>query len=224
MITPFQEDKIKKSFVKACSQGNLKQVKKFITDNEVSSQKLVHYDDNSALIVAAKNGHLDVVKYLLTSPDLEQHANINAQNATALFLAATYGQLHIVQYLLTSPDLKKHADIHSNNDQAIMAACRGGHLNVVRYLTCSNELNDHSVVDERQFIMVCAKNHLDIANFFITEMNIPQTEYINQYLKEYKKKEVVKIFEVRAFNNSLTKELENELNGDNISNVKKIKI
>jgi ankyrin repeat protein len=219
-MTPFQEDRIKKYFVKSCENGDLLKIKEIVASSEVSSQKLVHYDNNAALFKACKNGHLDIARYLLTSKELEQKANINGSRYTPLHAACMNGHLHIVQYLLTSNELKKHADLHAYNDEVFITTCKYGHLDVVKYLTRLLENKIDIGISEKAFLAASENNHLNIAAFFITELNIPKTSHITYYLKKAKRKEIEKLFSLRDLNN----ELSNELIDKGIKIDKKIKL
>ena len=125
--------RVDKRFVEACKNGDLENVKYFLTSKKFKINADIHADDDYGFKEACEEGHLEVVKYLLTSPDLEEHADIHANEDWGFRLACREGHLEVVKFLLTSPELKEHADIHARDDYGFQLACSTGHLEVVKF-------------------------------------------------------------------------------------------
>jgi hypothetical protein len=53
------------------------------------------------------------------------------------------------------------------------------------------------------------KRYMEIIKFFIFDMNIEKTQYIDEIIINYPNKEVLQMFEIRDLNNNLHNELTN---------------
>lgn len=214
---------INQSFVDACTNGHLDEVKYLLHSKEIKYNADIHYEEDWAFRNACYQGNLHIVKYLLASPELIEHADIHAQKDLGLILACENGHFNIVKYMLTSTDLKEYASIHAigPGNPLSWAACNN-HLEIVKYLLFSPELKEHSNLHAEKdiaFEWACSKNNLDTIQYFIFDLNIPRSEYINKYLKESPNEHVEKMFKVREINKELTRELKS-----NSSQVKKNKV
>lgn len=143
---------------------------------------------NVALMTSCRCGNLEEVKYILTSPELEIHANPQSFNHAGFNLACSQGYLEVVQYMLTSPDLKVHANIHANEQDYI-------HTPFVHAMNAAN------------------RNQLDIIHYFVFDLNIEKTKYIEEYLKYFPNSYIENLFVVR--------ELDKELPINDLEQVKK---
>lgn len=155
-------------FSQASRRGELDKIKFFLTNNKLSKNVDIHYNEDDALHSACSNGHLAVVDYFLTSPDLQEHADIHACLDWALNTAAQQGELEIVKYLLTSPKLKDKSYIHADDDQAFFSACSRGHLAIVDYLLHSPDLKEHANIKLYDNLRATVSNgHLELLKFFL---------------------------------------------------------
>lgn len=99
-------------FLLMCEQGNLEQVKHWLTSPEVEIHANIHTNNDLAIVSACSMGHLDVVKYLLTSPDLVEHCDIHTDHdmpfrfAYALYSIPTSQTKKVIDYLILEYGIK----------------------------------------------------------------------------------------------------------------------
>lgn len=144
-----------------------------------------------------------------------------AQLNRELHYACIHGHINIVKYLLTSPDLTEHADINYYNGYPLQEACYIGHLEVVKYLLTSPELKYHADIHTQKDLSLrwaCMNGHLDIINYLIFDYGIERTKYIEEWLINGKREDIMKIFNKR----DLGKKLQLDLN--NKDKIKRVKI
>lgn len=74
-------------FIAMCEQGNLEQVKYWLTSPNLESHANINADNGGPIISACLKGHLSIIQFLLTSPDLIEHADIHLANDMAFRFA-----------------------------------------------------------------------------------------------------------------------------------------
>lgn len=60
-------------FIHACENGDLENVKHYLTSPDLTENVDIHFDDDDGFRYACEKGHLNVVQYLLISPELSDH-------------------------------------------------------------------------------------------------------------------------------------------------------
>lgn len=178
---------------------------------------MTQYRLNECLVINAFNGNFDNVKKLLTSPYLKRKAEIKSNDSGVLLNACAYGHLEMVKYLLTSPELKEHANIHCDEDRVLIVSCKYGHLEIVKYLLTSPELKEHVNIhtqNDEAFLTVCDveenTKHAQLREYFIFSMNIKKTKYIEHYLLQNNKEDILNLFHKRTLEKKLQKDLKNK--------------
>jgi ankyrin repeat protein len=113
---------------KACSDGDLKQVKLFILKGlDVNSTDC---NGNTPLFDAIRNEHSEIVRLLV-----QKGALINTRNnygTTPLSLASGLGNMFIVQFLVKDGALIDSKDPNDRNPLTV--ACMNGHIHIAEYL------------------------------------------------------------------------------------------
>lgn len=100
------EQLINQHFIAMCEQGDLEQVKFWLTSPTLTYHADINADNGGPIINACLKGHLSIIKYLLTSPDLEEHADIHLDNDQAFrFAYAKYSldyseTIAVIRYLV----------------------------------------------------------------------------------------------------------------------------
>ena len=178
-----------------------------INEKKLELKKMDQENLSSELINACYDGNLELVKYVLTSPELKVHSDIHAQNDDAFIWSCSKGHLAIVQYLLISPELKEHADIHAVGDDGLKYACGNGHIDIVKYLLSLPDLKDNTNIFTKEngdgFINACLNKHTEVIKYLIFDHNIEKTIYIDNYLVENKRKDILNMFDKRELESKL---------------------
>lgn len=81
------QELVNQHFISMCEQGDLAQVKHWLTSPELTCHADINTDNGAPIITACLKGHLSIIKYLLTSPELEVHADIHLDNDQAFRFA-----------------------------------------------------------------------------------------------------------------------------------------
>ncbi|MBB18728.1 MAG: hypothetical protein CMP20_04570 [Rickettsiales bacterium] len=118
----------KKTFLAACTCGNLQNVEYYTNRSHVDS-KLLTFHDNLPLRAAAENGRLLVVKRLLGF----NFVRASAHKSYALRNAAANGHMEVVE-LLVEQRGSYASSIDASNYAAIRTAWDRGHVRIAEYL------------------------------------------------------------------------------------------
>lgn len=172
-------------FIRACNDGDLDQVRYWLTSPDLSIQADIHSGSDLGFKIACKHGHISVVQYLLTSPELTEHVDIHTEQDYGFRWACIQGHLDIVRYFLTSTELTDYADIHVEVDDGFVAACINGHLPLVQFLLSAPELAEHAdihVDNDDGFRWAGAERHIDIMAYLLTRTG---DQYIDFQHTEY---------------------------------------
>jgi ankyrin repeat protein len=136
-------------FVKSCSNGDLKSVKKCIKLNCKLS-----YDGYEGLRLSARKGHLDVFKYLVET------GKIRAKTYCQAFRwCGGKGRLNIIKYLV---ELGYNPFVEC--DLVLSSAAANGHLNVIQYLA---PLCDQNKLG-RALASAVSEGHIQIVKYLIS--------------------------------------------------------
>jgi phage pi2 protein 07 len=98
----------------------------------------------------------------------------------------------------------------------------GNRMEIVKYLLFSPELTEHINIHDykdKAFETALRAQKMDILEYFIFDLNIQKTEYIEDYIYEFSKWEVEDMFNRRELKTSLDNEL-----SVNDNNIKKNKL
>jgi hypothetical protein len=203
-----------------CEKGYLNIVQYLLTSPDTKdSFHNIHIRDSYWIKKVCENGHFDVAKYLFSSKELTHHAQVHTDDDIAFIASCNCLNKDLIKFFAASKHLKKHANIHAQNDTAFINLCNDYYeFNVMTY---SSNRKYMKIMFERYFPGNKANNLADknlimeIIEYFIFELNIPQTKNIDDYLnykandkdKDDFKKEIKLKFDKRDFHNSLQDEL-----------------
>ena len=149
-------------FVKAALQGNIDEVRQFLTSGINVNAK--HIFSNTALILAADRGHKDIVELLLA-----HGADVNVQNIlsnTALMVAINKGHKEIVALLL---DKGAHVNTQKTGDDTVlMQAARDGNKDIVEMLIASGaNVNYRNRYGNTALTCAARKGHKEIVKLLM---------------------------------------------------------
>lgn len=165
---------------------------------------------DEALLHACIDNDLELIRYLLISPELNMHANIHMRDDVVLTIVCGLGYVPLTKYLLTASELPEHVNIHSNKENAFLCACDEGRLDVVHYLLTSPDLTEHANIhynDDEAFKVTCRSKHIDLIKYLVFDYQINKTEFIEQYLIDNKREDIINMFNKRKLENRLQDEL-----------------
>jgi hypothetical protein len=204
-------------------KGHLHLVKYLLTSPDLEENADIMVRNDNPFRAACKNGHLELVKYILHTP-LGRTTDLKTSIRDGITYAADSGQLDILRYFLTSPDININdkPSIDNGQNKALKQAVINDQLNIVQYVLTSPELIKYADIHTDND--VCFENalqlkHLDILKYFIFDLNIKKTHYIEESLSRYPNKKVIQYFEMRDLNSNLSDNLIS-----NASSLKKPKI
>ncbi len=95
-------------------------------------------------------------------------------------------------------------------NEAFKRMCARGDLKEVKYVLTSSDLTlrpDIHYSEDYPFRVACQNNHLELVKYFIFQVGINRTFYINNFLSNNTYPEVEKLFEQRELNKTLQTEL-----------------
>jgi hypothetical protein len=173
-----------------------------------------YYDLNHGLYEACRDNNIEETEYLLNNKDLTSSENIHYNLDSAFLTACQQGHFEIVKLLCTSPWSKEKININANKGEAIRKVFG---LDIVKYLLTSPDLKEHinvHIKKDSAFKSALERKDLDVLSFFIFDLDIDKTPYIEKYLQLMPNNEVEKMFAIRDLNRSLNNELESR--ADNI--------
>jgi ankyrin repeat protein len=217
----FNPLQVNEELIFGCGNDRLDIVKYVLTSPELKIHANVNWEIDSPLRIACGRGHIQIIDYLLNSPDLKFHASHELARLSIIEKAAYDGQLNVLKYFLNHPKFEFSALKQINKD--VLAIASGhGFLDMVTYLLTEpkfkNFIDLHSDND-RAFRHACTNEQMEIIKFFIFDMNIEKTTYIDNWLLTGESDiaiEVKKLFEIRE----LTKGLNTELDENKSSKMK----
>lgn len=107
-------------------------------------------------------------------------------------------------------------------DLKLITACYNGNMDEIRYLLTSPDLEEHAdlhYANDKATMIAIAEQNTDILKYFIFELNIERSYFIEFYMNMLlvnpnvaKKVEIVKeMFEKRTLNEQLNKELDSDI-------------
>lgn len=123
--------------------------------------------------------------------------------------ACASNELDKVKYLLTSDKLSFHAQINNVDHQGvapIVVAAQNNHTKIIKYLLSSSDLKEHAnihVNDDLTFFFALVYKNNDLLEFFIKDMNIQKTFYIEKFLNTYMNDFIEKLFIGQELNDEL---------------------
>ncbi|XP_026684825.1 ankyrin repeat and KH domain-containing protein 1 [Diaphorina citri] len=152
-----------RSLVQACSDGDVKTVKKLLTEG-----RSVHEttdEGESLLSLACSAGYYELAQVLLA-----MHANVEDRGikgeCTPLMEAASSGFIEIVRLLINHG-----ADVNgqsSSGNTPLMYACAGGHEAVVRVLLeCGANVEDHNENGHTPLMEAASAGHVGVAKILL---------------------------------------------------------
>jgi ankyrin repeat protein len=115
-----------------------------------------------------------------------------------LVKASALGELELVEALLISPKLKMHPDINANNDHALRWACIKNQATVIKYLLRSQNLKKHADIHtmlDTPFKEALRHENEELLQFYIFDLKIKRTQYIDEVLAENIDKSISKKIE-----------------------------
>ena len=123
-------DAMEKTFVDACREGNLPEIKEFLSRG--CSPNLTDLVGSTPLIISASNGHENVVVHLIArGADIHKKDDYSQ---TALHVASERGHLKVVKALLNAG---AKIEVHKGHSTPLMLAASKGHHHVVNHLIAS---------------------------------------------------------------------------------------
>lgn len=215
---------------KACENGHIEVVRCLLAiakefDNEyMGPRNIVDKGKEYDLLIhgvgsAASTGNVKSLDFLLTYPGFNYHEEFLNHN---LIYACKNGCVEVVQYLLNSENIDVHANIHFDNERPLETACRHGELEVVKYLVDSSDLKEHAdiyVNYGKPFVDAYGNERLDIIEYFIFDKEFEPSDETFSLMDECDneidldndiKKLVLKMFEVRDLNLSISRDLKDK--------------
>lgn len=103
-------------FLTACQDGNLEQVRYYLTSPELNILADINVTDNegwTGLMKAAFNEDIEIMNYLLTSDELSLHADINQLHPldfNTLMISCFYEKIKSISYLINDYDIEINKD------------------------------------------------------------------------------------------------------------------
>jgi hypothetical protein len=203
----------------ACRTGDIATVKSFLKtiDFKNSEQKT----RDTMLTESIKYEHVEVLDFLLT-----QYKRVGYTHCVgnASQIASKMGKLNIIKDMFN----KYFDDNYFNqcllSGNMIAPAIRNGYLDTVKYLintdTFQKHLEKKPVHLESFFLIAYTKKQFNILHYFISDLNIEVTDYINNFIE--KSPDVARLFELKDLNKELNTEL--KIKEDNQILIKKNKI
>lgn len=204
-------------------KGYLELVKYLLTSPDLEEKADIMVRNDNPFRSACKNGNLELIKYILHTP-LGRSIDLKSSILNGIAYAADSGQLESLRYFLTSPEVNPNdrPSIENGQNRAFKQAVINNQLNIVQYVLTSPELEKHADIhidNDVGFDTASQFKYLDILEYFIFDLNIKKTAYIEESLTRYPDKVVSNYFEMRDLNSDLNKKLDS-----NIKSVKKSKV
>ena len=172
------------NFIKACREGDLKKVKKFLNPQRKRDKKInIHARDELAFRNACEMGHNQLAKFLLKYSikypvDI---INIHAEDEEVMRLACRDGTLELLRWLykVSIKEELKVIDIHIQDEFAMRWACKNCHLKVIKWLykVSKKQINIHAWNDFA-FYHVCQNDDLQLAKL-LYKISIEYNDKIN---------------------------------------------
>lgn len=134
-----------------------------------------------------------------------------------LVKACAMGNLDLVETLLISPKLKLHPDISVNNEHPLRWACDKNQVKVIKYLLSSPILKKHADIHamlDMPFKEALRHENTELFQFYIFDLKIEKTEFIEKALAEHGNKTIVqeleRMFQARDLEEALSVNNKNE--------------
>lgn len=208
------KENINTFFVSACFNGDINRVKYLLNSSELRFNANPHYQDDAGFRMALNHDYIDIVKYLTNSNEIKKPVDLKIYAIEVIRLACNNldyewvdelipftlvhnkksvwslvhdccqtGNLNMVRYLLESPKWGNQVNI----DNGIFnSACRGNNIELIDYLLNSQWKDIFDIHDDYDlpFITCCESESLELAKYFIFNLNIEKSFPIAEYLKE----------------------------------------
>jgi hypothetical protein len=163
---------------------------------------------DDAVSVCCRYGSLKSLDYILNSEKITINGKIEGDY---LFMYAfENNHLDVVEYLLNSPKAENIKNESIKSGQLLKNACAYGNLDAIKFVFNAPQLKDKIDIHVNKddcFRILARQNKEEILNYFIFELELNRTKYIDNYLKVNQRKDIDSMFEAR----DLQKELNNEL-------------
>jgi len=243
-----KKSELNEDFIVACQKGNLDKIDYLINSPELRFNVNPHYQKGIALNIAISHNHIDIIKYLSDPKKIKKTFDIKRYSIAFLTLACKEkdyewleellpitdysvsdltndccmsGNVDMVKYLLNSPTWGKKITI---DDGLLNNACSGGNVELIDYLLKSQWKDNFDIHNDYDlpFLNCCEAAEFDTIKYFIFNLHIEKSSYIEEYLNDEPdqfNKDVIELFNKRDLNNSLT-----EILVENKENKRKNKI
>lgn len=232
---------LNKAFVYACGNGELDKVKYLINSPELKFNVSPRHGNDVGFKIAFSRSQVDVLKYLTNPKNIRKPLDTNFYLLELTYLAAkekdltwleellpaaiksneytlsllvanscSTGNLDTLKYLLNSPTW---GPLIRLDNSLFNHACRSGNVNIIDYFLNSKwkENIDIHFNNDMPFLNCCGSNGLDAAKYFIFNLNIPKSSYIDDCLKLNPDTELTKDIEALFNQRTLKHSLENDL-------------
>lgn len=191
--------------------GHLNLVKYLLTSPDLDKNADIMVRNDNPFRTSCQNGYLELVQYIINTP-LGRTIDLKTSIRNGVMYAADFGQVEILNYFLTSPDININdlPSIDNGQNKAFKQAVINNQLNIIQYVLTSPELSKHAdihVDNDVGFENALQLKHLDILKYFIFDLNIKKTAYIEESLSRYPNKIVDQYFEMRDLNSDLSENL-----------------
>jgi hypothetical protein len=212
----------------AVSGGHLEIVKYLLTSPELTKHANLSIKDEYIIDMVFKQEHLHILDFILNTPGLNlQYEHYCIQG---VYKACDIDSVNLLDYLLNLPN-SEPAYRTVNDGSVLHLVSMKGSLKVLNYLFTAPHLQEyvekHADI-EHGFNQAAFHKQIRVLEYFITDLNISKTQFIDMQIKQLPEKNrdyINKLFEIRELNNSLHSELNEkfEVNGKSKSS-KKLKV
>jgi hypothetical protein len=203
----------------AISSGSFDSTKALIEDSDIRAYiNPFHYI--KYFKSACKFGKLPIVNYLL----FDSKVNFMPYDEACPFgikIAVQNGNLGLIKYFRNLPG-RGSFDIRKENMDILHQACEDGSLDIVQYIFQEPKVDNFQLILEEfesRFKQACLSGSDKLIKFFIFDLNIPFTDYIqnsldfifgSQFSDLDEKKKIEDWFQMRTLKDSLSQELDNK--------------
>jgi len=175
---------INEEFIIACSIGNLKLAKMFMSTGKINKV----YNKGEAFKVAIKNNHLDVAEWLLSLEKdnyveklvLSISPGLTIYEIAFGFVLFEEGNIEIAKWLLS---LNKGINIHIKKESFFTSACYNGDIKAIKWLLSLDGNIDIHILNNYAFRLACGNGKLEVVKYLLSLDNKPiENKIINDAL------------------------------------------